>query len=303
MNSKEFKTPFAFQRSLMDRIKAMCDGDGKRMQDIRLQFAIEAFYRRLLIHSPEAWVVKGGCAIAQRTNYYRFTKDIDLSFTEEKEPQFDTLRDYLNRATRYNTLDHYTFSVERLRPLIGVANAYKATIEARLEKRFYGKFDVDIVPPHPTVGTIQETKLILPLEITDIPNNVPAKLFPVEDHIADKVSGMYTKHTAQQLASTRYRDLADLAVLLHSQPYNPLLVEQALRQRAATRPGSVPRSITQPGEQWPAAFANYARKARINITYEQAIATAAHYLNPILKRVHSRPGAGPSMTRDAGRSL
>lgn len=286
----------------MSRILNQEGTDNRRIQNLRRQVMIEAFYRRLFSTNPDLWILKGGCALAQRTDYFRYTRDVDLSCLSQERPLEDIAVAHLIQSAGKSNLDHFDFIVKETTPLLSVKHGITTSIEGKLAGKTFGRFNVDIVPQEHLAGTPTRLNLRLPVEVPDIADCGPVLIYPVEDHIADKVSGIYSPHPNRQ-ASTRYRDLADLAVLAHTQQYNPMSLEQALRLRATTRPRSIPRTITHPSEQWPAEFTKYAQKAGINITYESALATAAHHLNPILKRVHSRPGAGPSMTRDAGRSL
>lgn len=85
-------------------------------------------------------------------------------------------------------------------------------------------------------------------------------LYPVVDHVADKVCAMYEKHGADHAtASTRYRDLVDLLLIAQSERLDGRQLHLALRTEVARRVacGTVlefPATFTIPGPDWASGY-------------------------------------------------
>jgi hypothetical protein len=96
----------------------------------------------------------------------------------------------------------------------------KARIVATLDHREVALFDVDMVEEDPPAGGLNRRPPYIPFQLAGVPT--PAVLlYPVEDHLADKLSAMgktWSRGDGTVMTSTRYRDLADLALLAASAP-------------------------------------------------------------------------------------
>jgi len=80
------------------------------------------------------------------------------------------------------------------------------------------------------------------------------RAYPLVDHVADKVAATYERHGAEQVPSTRYRDVIDLVSIVTGASVSAgeqrLALESEFRRRGLTLPSSfdVPdRSLWEPG--------------------------------------------------------
>ena len=87
------------------------------------------------------------------------------------------------------------------------------------------------------VGDILAQRLEAPFAVESDPWPM-VRMWPLEDHVADKIAAMYERHGAGLRASTRFKDLVDLVLIaLHSPVHGPVahaaLVAEVARRRAA----------------------------------------------------------------------
>ncbi len=90
-------------------------------------------------------------------------------------------------------------------------------------------------------------------------------LYPVTDHVADKVCAMYERHGPDQPASTRYRDLVDLILLALREPLpghelHLTLGTEVGRRTALGTVLELPSTFTIPGPAWPDGYKSEAAK-------------------------------------------
>ncbi len=285
-----YKTESAFAAAVTDRLKAYCQTNNVFHQDARRLLLRETFYSRLFATAPDRWLLKGGSALAVRFERFRFTQDIDCAFAHKPGDGFhESAYVAITQACARTDLDPFTFKIEKTQPLRNVDAGISMRIAAVLNSKLFDRFKVDIVAPTPLCGPIVQTAPPRTIEVPDIPPCPHINLYPLEDHIADKVSGMYTKHGPRRIDSTRYRDLGDLDLILRQTRPDLHITEQALILRERWRPGSIPRRIQSPGASWRESFNEYALDTGLNVSYNEAIIRLAHHLNPVLQRVHSSP--------------
>jgi hypothetical protein len=112
--------------------------------------------------------------------------------------------------------------------------------------------------------------------------------YPLVDHIADKVCALHEMHertSGLREPSSRYRDLADLAVFAHMVKVDTRDLKAALTSEATRRGVALPRRLTIPTDiSWSRGYARVARDApRLRErSLEAALATARLFIDPVL---------------------
>ena len=88
------------------------------------------------------------------------------------------------------------------------------------------------------------------------------RLYPLADQIADKAAAMYEKHGGTGAPSNRYRDLADLILLISVEEIDAALLIAALRSREqhARNPVALPAALHAPGPGWSDGYPLEARR-------------------------------------------
>lgn len=160
------------------------------------------------------WMVLGGNALLLRTSRGRFTDDIDLSHADDWEDTDvllaelreigvrdvgDAIQFEFTHADLRNRADQFGYGTQ----------AVRIHARALLANRVFEPFTVDVTLRRHVAGPvdhIQPVPVIDDETLSDLPE-IP--VVPVENHLADKVCGMYELHRGGK-PSTRYRDLADI---------------------------------------------------------------------------------------------
>jgi len=114
------------------------------------------------------------------------------------------------------------------------------------------------------------------------------RAYPVADHIADKVCTLVEIHPRvgrPGQVTTRYRDLADLAVIANTQSVDASALRKALASEASRRGIELPTTFTAPDAAgWRAGYARVARDVPrlAERDFEAASAMIKRFLDPIL---------------------
>ncbi|WP_409493773.1 nucleotidyl transferase AbiEii/AbiGii toxin family protein [Amycolatopsis sp. cmx-11-12] len=197
------------------------------------------FHRRLIarvFHGDDAsnWVLKGGQALLVRWPAARYSVDVDLLSTEDTTA---AAVEALKTAAARRLDDAIWFShlstseqthIERpTRKVVFMAMFENASLNYRVP--------VDVVTSgHAPRGTITTEKLKPPFA-SDCAPWPDVRMFPIEDHVAEKICATYERHTARRNPSTRYKDLVDLALFALKTPMSGEKTHEILHDEIARR--------------------------------------------------------------------
>jgi len=240
--------------------------------------AFERLLARLLVVSRERWVLEGGLALAFRLGTTsRTTLDIDIARAGDEERATEDFR----RAQQLDLGDHVRFAIEGPRGvgLQGRARVARYGVRVDLANRRFDAFSVDVafeaVTPHPEILIVANPILV---GVGLAPLAVP--IFPVEDHVAQKLHAYTRLRGAAGRQSTRVKDLIDLVLIARAQPFQ----EQRLRAAlafvfAGTTP---PIAVPPPPRDWGIPYARLARQVGLDPDASAAHAAVARFLGPVL---------------------
>lgn len=173
------------------------------------------YYGRLLrrVFQGRGWVLKGGNAMLARTADARHTRDIDLLLQDaDVDGAVAELRrlaavDVDGDEIRFQILRKHGAGTGMRQPGVGGA---RLNVEAFCGTKRTAQFGIDLV-----VGSLMTAEPdVLPAAGPDLLPTLPApqvRLYPVVDHIADKVAATEATYTGGR-PSERVRDLVDLVV-------------------------------------------------------------------------------------------
>lgn len=287
LEPRRYPSAAAFHAGLEARLRQASNGDPRRLNLMRVQFAIARLLVRLELAQPGEWVAKGGTSLLARLDgQCRLSRDLDI----QRRPPHQVGNSSLDVAVAVDAGDWMNYRVDRVIPLrqaesVGV----KARVAAILDHRDIAKFDVDIVDEDIPVGGLSRRQPYVPLPIAGVPTP-DILLYPVEDHVADKLSAMgrVRRYGGNVIASTRYRDLADLALLAASVPMEAasLLTALAVPTRHWARDAFGETGLRLPGPEWPTQYAAMIRAepyvADRWSTADAALAVAKPLVDPAL---------------------
>jgi hypothetical protein len=174
------------------------------------------FHRRLIarvFHGDDAanWVLKGGQALLVRWPAAHYSTDIDLLSAEGTT---DSAVEALKAAPALRLDDDIWFD--------HISTSEQSRVERPTRKVLFMamfenahlnyKVPVDVVASgHMPRGAVT-TAPLEPAFTSDCGPWPDARVFPIEDHVAEKICAMYERYRTGSNPSTRYKDLVDLAL-------------------------------------------------------------------------------------------
>lgn len=280
--SPHYATATAFRRALDDRLKTEAKARNRPLEELRREFLFQRFLALIFADPDSPWVLKGGASLLIRLAEARFSKDLDLLRLGAISPA-EAITE-LRLLTKPRAGDHLTFVIgdgvaySRTNPVV------KISVTAYIGAR-YGEFPIDLARDLHLIATPER---IQPVPVTEVPGlgQLPeVVVYPLTDQVADKICAMYERHGEAQAPSSRYRDLIDLALIVSTCSLDAEPLSRALQSESLRRMLQLPERVITPSNQWPAGYAAYARRTKINEqlkTIDGALEIVGKCLNPLL---------------------
>jgi nucleotidyltransferase AbiEii toxin of type IV toxin-antitoxin system len=290
-------TPGGYKSSILNRAKSEAESTpGRTAGELTGLYYHRRLLARVFHTDPARWVLKGGQALLVRWPAARYSTDIDLLGDQENT---DEAVKALIEAAAIQLDDHIHFQHQQTtdqkhvdRPTRSV---YFRAMLGNVELRRDVKVDV-VVSGHTPRGAVVTEPLDAPFRVEcDVWPEV--RMFPLEDHVAEKICAMYEKYRARD-ASTRYKDLADLAVIALNSSFegamlHAVLLDEVQRRRARGMVLELPATFSVPNSAWRSGYGKIAKTVRElpaelhNFAGVQPLMDA--FLTPLLQQV---PPAG-----------
>ncbi|WP_374927940.1 nucleotidyl transferase AbiEii/AbiGii toxin family protein [Kytococcus sedentarius] len=284
------QTPQARNRQLTDRLRAAARSRNVPVGMVRKQFVFALLFKRLFAEPDDDWLLLGGNALLVRLGGGRFTQDVDLAHPPG-DLDAETLLAALRAKVARDPGDGFTFELHSITThdrTQGDGYGTRAhTVQARalIGGALFEPFSIDVTRRRHVIGPVDRarpTPVIDDPSLADLPE-VP--VVPLENHVADKVCGMYERHKRGS-ASTRWRDLADLVRITQAFPLDAGRLAQVLRHEEQRRGMRLPAAMGAPGEQWarryPAAARDFAEFPERFHTLDASLAAVGACLDPVL---------------------
>lgn len=184
---------------------------------------------------PDGWLLKGGQALLAWWPSARYSTDIDLlsrqsSTTDEAVKALISvagteLDDHISFRHRGTTEQTH---VERpTRTVSFVAMFGNVELSRTLH------VDV-VVVDHAPHGDIEDGRLEAPFG-TDCRTWPELRMFPIVDHVAEKICAMYERYRSTGATSNRYKDLVDLVLIAMKSPIDGALMHHTLEAEVQRR--------------------------------------------------------------------
>jgi Nucleotidyl transferase AbiEii toxin, Type IV TA system len=275
-------SPNALREAIVARANTAARANPRfNVQQLLRQFAYARLLARVFTLEPENWVLKGGVSLLARLPNARHSLDVDLWGTQHSLAEAERA---LERASAVDLGDHTSFDVgawrerrdEEARPLA------QATVHCRIGVRKFVSFGVDLVGgPFPGLEP-EPAPPLRPLEVPGL-RDAPLRVYPLAATVADKLSGIFTRHGER--LSTRYRDLVDLVTISLSQRLAARDVHVAVHEELGRQGLAVPAEFAVPDAvAWETAYRAYAEALPHleSIGFEEAVALVKAFLDPVL---------------------
>jgi predicted nucleotidyltransferase component of viral defense system len=282
---RDYRTPEALWSAVNTRIdQIVASGSPLSKGNLQRQFV----YGRLLarvFQSTDEWVLKGGTALLVRVRSARHSKDVDL-FRLQGSVE-DAVAEF-RRIAATDLHDHFRFitnahTVRDERPGQRATRLATVNVDGYAGATLKANFGVDIV-----IGSIitETPQTLLPEPIIDI-DGLPTPsylLYPIVDHIADKVCATFERFGTKQAPSTRVRDLVDLVVIVRTQTVRTRALKRAIEAERQHR-GLAPIIRYTTPTSWKSIYAAAVRGVSECVdhdTYSAAMELMETFLNPVL---------------------
>jgi len=108
----------------------------------------------------------------------------------------DDAVDALRAALRIDLGDHFAFDITRVVPLQEEAKGARVHVNTRLGPTLFVTFHIDVVVGAVMTGTPDVVGLLTPLDIEGL-IRPRYRVFPVADHLADKLCATISTHPAR----------------------------------------------------------------------------------------------------------
>jgi Nucleotidyl transferase AbiEii toxin, Type IV TA system len=286
MSHGRYADPRALRFAIADRLRPLANERAVALDDLLRQFAYDRLLSRVFTSESERWVLKGATAMLARIGpEARHTLDVDLL---HRDGGLNEAELALRRAAQVDLHDFFSFTLEPGQLLTEAGQVLRVPAQANLGVRRFAEFHVDLVAGLTMTGTPDAIRGIVPVDIPGL-SRTSYIVYPIVDHIADKVCALHETHeraSGLQDPSTRYRDLADLAVFAHTAAVDAKKLTLALDSEAARRRLALPQSVAIPtGANWRRGYARVARDvARLpERDLDAALDTVGRFIDPVLQ--------------------
>jgi hypothetical protein len=208
---KTYASPAAFRSALTQAARTAAKDHRLNINELMSTFYFSRLAARVFTHDPHAWMIKGGQALLVRYHgQARLSRDLDLQATVAGRTVEEAVAALVDAAGR--DLDDYLRFVPRPARLhADAAKGAEQPFDVYLGTTKVHSVKVDVVVGR-TVTGVPEQRTLRPIVGLQWPVEWPqAMIYPVVDHVTDKICAMYERHPSG--TSIRYRDLADLLLL------------------------------------------------------------------------------------------
>ncbi|MEU0853518.1 nucleotidyl transferase AbiEii/AbiGii toxin family protein [Streptomyces flaveolus] len=263
---------------------------GMSVPELMRIFYFNRLSARVFTKEPDGWLIKGGQALLVRyRGAARLSRDIDLQ-SAHPDRSAEEARDLVIEAASLDLGDYLRYVPGKFEEHSDEGRGGAQYFQVFLGTGLVATIKVDLVVGRTLAGTPEVRTLKSAVDI-EWPVDWPdVRLYPVIDHIADKVCAMYERHGQDGKGSSRYRDLADLLLISQQETVAGPDVCQALQREAARRRSLglqivLPAVFEAPGPDW---HDNYPPHAAMVLglqgcgSFTEAATAAEAFLNPIL---------------------
>ncbi|MFE6911884.1 nucleotidyl transferase AbiEii/AbiGii toxin family protein [Streptomyces erythrochromogenes] len=286
--AKTYATAPAFRAALNQAARKMSKESGMSVADLMRTFYFNRLAARVFTNDPHGWLIKGGQALLVRyRGAARLSTDIDL---QSADPALapEEVRQLVLAAASVDLGDFLRYAPTKYTGSVEEGRGGSQYFDVFLGSSKVMSIKVDLVVGRPLTGAVEVRTLRSAVDLAWPVDWPKVRLYPVVDHVADKVCAMYERHGVE--GSNRYRDLADL-LLISQQEAVPsegalqALGREAERRRTAGIDLPLPVAFQVPGEDW---NDGYPKQALLVVglkgcaTLAQAAPAAAAFITPLL---------------------
>ncbi|WNV86698.1 nucleotidyl transferase AbiEii/AbiGii toxin family protein [Umezawaea sp. Da 62-37] len=279
--------PAEFRRRLNTAAKAHVRIHGGSVQDLMERFYLSRLLARAYSHDPQGWLLKGGQALLVRYTDARHSRDLDLLY-RHADRDLDDAVTALRTAAVEDLGDHVCFEFFDTTSTSKIGHARRVRFTPIIGTKSSSVLGVDVVVGPAPFGEPVSRILTPVLAVEGIEAGPVVRLYPIVDHLADKICAMHERHSG--VASSRYRDLVDILLMILREPIDGTQLRTALhtevgRRRLRGTDITLPRRFRAPDPVWIPGYRDEARTVagleRFR-TWDEAFPFVCRFLDPLL---------------------
>lgn len=276
----QYTSPAAMRRALTDLLTTAARDSRWKLPQLQRQLGYDRLLERLYGHDA-GWILKGAAALLARRIGVRATIDIDVY----RAVTLDVAEDELRAAAAIDLGDWFTFEVGPPRPAGDRGAVRRLPVTARVGAPTWASFHIDLAGADVVMtGKPDQVPALIDIATPGV-NQHGYRVYPLADHVADKLVAMYEVHGATAMPSTRYRDLVDMVAIAKSASISATALVKAVRSESARRGIDLPPRIMVPDRGlWEPGYAAEARRSLLADTtnLDAAIELVGAFLDPVL---------------------
>ncbi|MGH8904267.1 MAG: nucleotidyl transferase AbiEii/AbiGii toxin family protein [Egibacteraceae bacterium] len=277
-----YGSPGAFRRALTDRLRAIAEESRWTLPQLQRQFAYDRLLERLYM-VDDGWVVKGAAALLARGLGVRATIDVDVYRAQARAAAEAELRE----AAARDIGDWFRLEIGAGRPVGDGHAGVRLPTTAYVGLAQWATFHVDLAGSDLLMSGEPEPMPPLARVLMPDVEQHGYRVYPLVDHIADKVVATFQLYGDQQRPSTRYKDLVDLVSIVTGAPVAAERQLAALASEAQRRGVTLPDRFDAPDRAlWEPGYAAEAARSLLGIarTLEEALVVVRPCLGPLLDK-------------------
>lgn len=280
MAERGYASPAAFRRALTDKLATIAQTGKWSLGQLQRQIAYDRLLERLYA-VDEGWVVKGATALLARDLGVRASIDVDLFRAAALEVAERELRE----AAALDLGDWFAFEVDAAQQVGDGAASLRVPIRTLIGPTDWARFHADLVGNEVTMtGAPEQMPALARVTMPDVKQR-GYRVYPLVDHVADKIAATFDRYGKSRSPSTRYKDLIDLVAIASAASVDAEAQIVALRSEAKRRSIALPAAFTVPDrEVWKRGYEAEATRSLLEVaaTLEEALKLMARFANPVL---------------------
>jgi hypothetical protein len=225
--------------------------------------------------------VKGATALLARELGVRATIDIDLY----RDTTIAIAERELREAAAADLGDWFGFELGPSGPIREGLDATRVPIQALIGPTVWVSFHVDLVGAGVRMtGEPDEVPSLARVGMPDVEQS-GYRVYPLVDHITDKIVAIFGRYGSTGGPSTRYKDLVDLVAIARGASVEAGAQMAALASEVEERGLSLPSWFEVPDRDlWARGYVAEARRSLLDMagTLEEALEIVAPFVDPLL---------------------
>lgn len=230
-----YPTPQALRTAIKVKARAVARTTSRGVSDVMHHYALSRLLARVFRADPDRWVLKGGQAMLVRYPDARHSRDVDLIYSDH-DPDYAEALAALRSAAQFDAGDQMKFEYAGCTEVADHRSGITVTFKAVIGATEFAHVSVDLVVDHQPIGRPVTVPLKPVLELKGIDDWPEVRLYPIVDHVADKICAMLERHPGSAGGvSHRFRDLVDLILIIANEQIDGAELHGVLRAEAGRR--------------------------------------------------------------------